>query len=60
MEGYEAKAERNTHRACKKLVVHVHDEARIQAVIVFNTYVLRKKVTKSKAKDMMLNREQYL
>jgi hypothetical protein len=58
-EGYEARAARVAHEACKKLVKDMHYEARIQAIVTYHAGI-RVKVTKTEARNMRLTREQYL
>ena len=43
-----------------KLVVDMHYEARIQAIITYHGSILGEKVTKPQARTMSLTREQYL
>jgi hypothetical protein len=47
-------------KVCKKRVVDMHYEARIQAIISFHSTVLGEKVTKMEARTMSLTEEQYL
>ena len=58
--GYEARADVVATTCCKKLVVDMHYEARIQAIITYHGSVLGEKVTKPQARTMSLTREQYL
>jgi hypothetical protein len=58
--GYEARADVVATTSCKKLVVDMHYEARIQAIITYHGSVLGEKVTKPQARTMSLTREQYL
>jgi hypothetical protein len=46
--------------SCKKLVVDMHYEARIQAIITYHGSVLGDKVGKKDTRTMSLTREQYL
>ena len=46
--------------ATKKLIVDMHYEARIQAIITYHGTVLGTKVTKMDARTMTLTRDQYL
>jgi hypothetical protein len=59
-DGFESKADVVATRCCKKLVVDMHYEARIQAIISFHTDVLGEKVTKTAARTMSLTEKQYL
>jgi hypothetical protein len=45
---------------CKKLVVDMHYEARIQAIVSYHDSALGEKVTKQEAQTMSLTRDQYL
>jgi hypothetical protein len=47
--GYEARADVVATTSCKKLVVDMHYEARIQAIITYHGSVLGEKVTKPQA-----------
>jgi hypothetical protein len=46
-EGYEARADVVATKCCKKLVVHMHYEARTQAIVTYYGAVLGQKVTKA-------------
>jgi hypothetical protein len=46
--------------SCKKLVVDMHYETRIQAIVSYHGSVLEEKVTKQDARTMSLTRDQYL
>jgi hypothetical protein len=46
--------------SCKKLVVDIHYEARIQAIVTYHGSVLGEKVTKKYARTMSLTPDQYL
>jgi len=59
-EGYEAKADAVATRCCKKLVVDMHYEARIQAIVTYHGAILGQRVSKRDARLMMLTRDQYL
>ena len=59
-EGYEDRADAVATRCCKKLVVDMHYEVRIQTIITYHESVLREKVTKKDARTMTLTRDQYL
>jgi uncharacterized CHY-type Zn-finger protein len=58
--GYEARVDVVATTSCKKLVVDMHYEARIHAIITYHSSVLRERVTKPQARTMSLTREQYL
>jgi hypothetical protein len=58
--GYEARADVVATTSCKKLVVDMHYEARIQAIVSYHGSVLGEKVTKQQAQTMSLTRDQYL
>ena len=45
---------------CKKLVVDMHYEARIQAIVTYHGSVLGEKVNKKDARTMSLSSDQYL
>jgi hypothetical protein len=48
------------HNACKKLVVDMHYEAQVQAVITYHASKLRVKISKKDARKVKLTREQYM
>jgi hypothetical protein len=58
--GYEARTDVVATTSCKKLVMDMHYEARIQAIVIYHGSVLREKVTKQQARTMSLTRDQYL
>jgi hypothetical protein len=58
--GYEARADVVATTSCKKLVVDMHYEARIQAIITYHGSVLGERVNKQQARTMSLTRDQYL
>jgi hypothetical protein len=58
--GYEARADVVATMRCKKLVVDMHYEARIQAIASYHGSILGEKVTKQQARTMSLTRNQYL
>jgi hypothetical protein len=58
--GYEARADVVATTSCKKLVVDMHYEARIQAIVSNHGSILGEKVTKKQARTMSLTRDQYL
>ena len=59
-DGHEARADAVAIKCCKKLVVDMHYEARIQAVVTYYGTVLEMKVTKRDARSMTLTQDQYL
>jgi hypothetical protein len=58
--GYEARADAVATTSCKKLVVDMHYEARIQAIVTYHCSVLGERVNKQQARTMSLTRDQYL
>jgi hypothetical protein len=56
--GYEARADVVATTSCKKLVVDMHYEAQIQAIVSYHGF--GEKVTKQQARTMLLTRDQYL
>jgi hypothetical protein len=56
----EARADVVAITSCKKLVVDMHYEARIQTIVSYHSSVLWEKVTKQQARTMSLTRDQYL
>jgi hypothetical protein len=58
--GYEAMADVVATTSCKKLVMDMHYETRIQAIITYHGFVLGEKVSKQDARTMSLIRDQYL
>jgi hypothetical protein len=59
-EGFEARAEVVLTKACKKLVVDIHYEARVQAVVTYYRSILGEDVKKPQARSMTLTRDQYI
>ena len=59
-EGFEARAEQVTTKACKKLVADMHHEVRIQAIVTYYGSKLGERKTKKDAREMKLTQEQYL
>ena len=55
--GYEARANVVATTSCKKLVVDMHYEARIQAIVTYHGSVLGERVSKPQARSMSLTRE---
>jgi hypothetical protein len=58
--GYEARADMVATTSCKKLVVDMHYETWIQAIVTYHSSVLGERVTKTQARTMSLTRDQYL
>jgi hypothetical protein len=58
--GYEVRVDVVATTSCKKLVVDMHYEARIQAIVSYHGSVLGENVTKQEAQTMSLTRDQYL
>jgi hypothetical protein len=58
--GYEARADVVATMSYKKLIVDMHYEVRIQAIVSYHDSVLGEKVTKQEARTMSLTRDQYL
>jgi hypothetical protein len=46
--------------SCKKLIVDMHYEACIQAIVTYHSSVLGEKVSKKDARTMSLTPDQYL
>jgi hypothetical protein len=59
-EGFEASAEVVATKSYKKLIVDMHYEARLQAIVTYHRSILREKVTKRDAMQMTLTRDQYI
>jgi hypothetical protein len=58
--GYEARAVVVATTSCKKLVVDMHYEARIEDIVSYHGSVLGERVTKQQARTISLTRDQYL
>ena len=58
-DGHEARADAVATKCYKKLIVDMHYEARIQAIVTYHETVLGTKVTKRDARSMTLTRDQY-
>jgi hypothetical protein len=58
--GYKARADVVATMSCKKLVVDMHYEARIKAIVSYHGSVFGEKVTKKDTRTMSLTRDQYL
>ena len=58
--GFEARVEQVTTKAYKKLVIDMHHEVRIQAIVTYYGSKLGERKTKKDAGEMQLTREQYL
>ena len=61
-DGFEGTAEAVAKRACRKCVVDVHHEARLQAIIDYYGTKLEQKVTKKdiREQDLTLTKPQFL
>jgi hypothetical protein len=59
-EGFEVKAEAVLTKACKKLVVDIHYEARVQAIVTYHRSILGEDVKKPQARSMTLTPDQYM
>jgi len=57
---YEARAETVATRCCKKLVVDMHYEARIQAIVTYHRSIMGERIPKSEARLLSLTWDQYL
>jgi hypothetical protein len=55
--GYEARADVVATTSCKKLIIYMHYEAQIQAIVSYHGSVLGEKVTKQQARTMSLTRD---
>jgi hypothetical protein len=58
--GYKARADVVATTSYKKLIVDMHYEAQIQAIVSYHGSILGKKVTKQQARTISLTRDQYL
>jgi hypothetical protein len=58
--GYEARADVVATTSCKKLVVDMNYEARIEAIVSYHGSVLGEKVTKQDTRTLSLSRDHYL
>jgi hypothetical protein len=58
--GYKARMDVVATTSCKKLVLDMHYEARIQAIVTYHGSVLGERMTKTQARTMSLTRDQYL
>ena len=56
-DGFEARAEQVTTKACKKLITDMHHEARIQAIVTYYGSKLGERKTKKDAREMQLTRK---
>jgi hypothetical protein len=57
---YKAMADVVATMSCKKLVVDMPYEARIQAIVTYHGSVLREKVSKQDTRTMSFTRDRYL
>jgi hypothetical protein len=47
-------------KACKKLVVDIHYEARVHAIVTYHRSILGEDVKKPQARSMTLTQDQYI
>jgi hypothetical protein len=59
-EGFEVRAEAVLTKACKKLIVDIHYEAHVQAIVTYRRSILGEDVKKPQARNMTLTRDQYM
>jgi hypothetical protein len=59
-KGFGARAEAVLTKACKKLVVDIHYEARVQAIVTYHRSILGDDVKKPQVRSMTLTRDQYI
>jgi hypothetical protein len=59
-KGFKARVEAVLTKACKKLVVDIHYEARVQAVVTYHRSILGEDVKKPQARSMTLTWDQYI
>jgi hypothetical protein len=59
-EGFEARAEAMLTKACKKLIMDIHYEARVHAIVTYHRSILGEDVKKPQARSMTLTRNQYI
>jgi hypothetical protein len=59
-EGFEVRAEAVLTKAYKKLIVDIHYEARVQAIVNYHRSILGEDVKKPQARSMTLTRDQYI
>jgi hypothetical protein len=59
-EGFEVRVEGVLTKACKKLVVDIHYEARPQAIVTYHRSVLGEDVKKKQARNMTLTKDQFI
>jgi hypothetical protein len=59
-EGFEARAKAVLTKACKKLIMDIYYEVRIQAIITYHRSILGEDVKKPQARSMMLTQDQYI
>ena len=59
-EGQEESAYQVAYASCKRRVMDLHYESRLQAHIDYNTKFLLRRVNKEEARRMTLTREQYI
>jgi hypothetical protein len=59
-ERFEVRAEAVLTKAYKKLVVDIHYEVRVQAIVTYHKSILEEDVNKPQVRSMTLTREQYM
>jgi hypothetical protein len=59
-EGFEVRAEAVLTKSCKKLIVDIHYEAHIQAIVTYHRSILGEDVKKPQVRSMMLTQDQYM
>jgi hypothetical protein len=59
-DGFEARAEAVLTKACKKLIMGIHYEAHVQAVVTYHRSILREDVKKPQARSITLTQDQYI
>ena len=59
-EGTQAAAELVVTKSCKKLVVQLHHEGRLQCIVNWHRAILGEKITKEDARTMQLTRDEYI
>ena len=47
-------------KSCKKLVVQLHHEGRLQCIVNWHRAILGEKITKEDARTMQLTRDEYI
>jgi hypothetical protein len=55
-EGFDARVEAVLTKACKKLIMDIHYEERVQAIVTYHRSILGEGVKKPRARSMTLTR----